>query len=80
VSEVPGVLVAQWFEEVRRQLPGGAAVLEPAVAGTAQAMRLTIGWLEPNAQAVAADNACQRIAAVAADPRYRCITQVLFPG
>lgn len=79
-AEVPAILVSQWFLELQRQLPGAVASLGPEVAGSAQAMRVTVGWTEPNATAVAADGACATIATVAADPSYRCVSIVLFPG
>jgi type IV pilus assembly protein PilV len=80
-TEVPGILVAQWFTELQRQLPGAAATITPAVAGTAQAMRVTVGWIEPNATTFARDGACGTLPkAQAEDVRYRCVTQILFPG
>lgn len=79
-TEVPAILVAQWFLELQRQLPAAVAQLAPEVAGTSQAMRVSVGWLEPNANAVSPDGACAAIESVADNPSYRCVTIVLFPG
>ncbi len=80
VTEVPAVQVALWMSELRRQLPEAAVRMQPAVAGTATALTVTVGWIEPNAQAVAPDAACQPIESVQANPRYRCLTATFFPG
>lgn len=80
VTEVPAISMAQWFREVQRQLPGAVAQTGAAAAGTVQAMAVTIGWLEPQANAVAADANCAAIAAVSDNPRYRCLRAVFFPG
>ncbi len=80
VTEVPPRQVAQWLLDVNRQLPGAAARVGPAIAGSSTSMSVTVGWIEPNAQAVAPDAACAAIASVNANPAYRCITVVLFPG
>lgn len=79
-TEMPGVLVAQWFRDLQRQLPSPVAVLRPTVAGTTQTLSVTVGWREPNATTIAPGNACTAIPAVATDPSYRCITLVFFPG
>jgi type IV pilus modification protein PilV len=79
-TEVPGILVAQWFRDLQRQLPSPVARLGPTTAGTAQTMSVTVGWREPNATTLAPGNACAAIPDVAADPTYRCITLVFFPG
>jgi len=78
--EVPARQVGMWLAEVRRQLPEAAVDLGPAIAGNALAMTATVGWLEPNARAVAPDGACARIAAIASDARYRCLSVTFFPG
>lgn len=80
VTEVPAVQVALWMSELRRQLPEAAVRMQPTVAGTATALTVTVGWIEPNAQAVAPDAACQPIESVQANPRYRCLTATFFPG
>lgn len=79
-TEVPEVQLALWLTEVSRHLPGATVTMGPTVAGSALSMTVTVGWLEPNARAVAADAACAGIAAIAADARYRCITANFFPG
>lgn len=78
--EVPPRQVAMWMNEVRRLLPEAAVAIGPAIAGEQLAMAVTIGWLEPNADAVASDAQCARIAAVATDARYRCLTVTFYPG
>jgi type IV pilus assembly protein PilV len=80
VTEVPAVQVALWMTELRRQLPEAAVRMEPTLAGSAAALTVTVGWIEPNARAVAPDAACDPIASVRADPRYRCMTATFFPG
>jgi len=78
--EVPEIQIALWLTEVRRQLPEPAVLIGPTTAGSAMSMTVTIGWLEPNANGLAADAACDAIAAVRTNPRYRCVTATLFPG
>jgi len=79
-TEVPLIQASTWMLDVQRQLPGAAAVIGPTIAGSAVAMTVTIGWMEPNATAIATDNACARIESIAGNPRYRCITANFFPG
>jgi type IV pilus assembly protein PilV len=79
-AEVPSIQIALWLTEVRRQLPEAAVRIGPTTAGSAASMTVTIGWLEPNANAVANDAACDAITAVRTNPRYRCVTATLFPG
>lgn len=80
VTEVPPRQIALWLVEVDRQLPGAAARVGPSTAGSAASMSVTVGWIEPNSQAVAPDGACAAIASVSGNPAYRCVTVVLFPG
>ncbi len=78
-----GVAEAQfsaWAADVQRQLPGAAAAVSPTVVGTAQSMTVTIGWLQPNSNAVANDEACDPIESIRSDVRYRCVTATFFPG
>jgi len=79
-TEVPPIQVGTWMMDVQRQLPGATAVIGPTTAGVANSMTVTVGWIEPNATVVASDAACARIEAVAANPKYRCITANFFPG
>ncbi len=79
-AEVPAIQVALWLAEVRRQLPEAAVRIQATTAGTAASMSVTIGWMQPNSAAVANDDACSAIAAVASDPKYRCVTANFFPG
>ena len=79
-TEVPEVQLAHWLNEVGRQLPGAAVTMGATIAGSAVSMTVTVGWLEPNARAVAADGACDGIAVARTDARYRCITANFFPG
>ena len=79
-NEVPLIQASTWMLDVQRQLPGAAAVIGPTIAGSAMAMTVTIGWVEPQSTAVATDNACDRIASVRTNPQYRCITANFFPG
>ncbi|MEI6548271.1 MAG: type IV pilus modification protein PilV [Burkholderiales bacterium] len=78
--EVPQIQVGTWMRDVQRQLPGAAAVIGPTIANSAVSMTVTIGWIEPNATVVATDNACALIAAIADNPKYRCISANFFPG
>jgi type IV pilus assembly protein PilV len=78
--EVPLIQANSWMLDVQRQLPGAAAAIGPTIAGSAMALTVTIGWIEPNATAVAADNACARIDSIRENPQYRCITANFFPG
>lgn len=80
VNEVPARQIGMWLAEVRRQLPEAAVQVGATAAGSAASMRVTIGWIEPNARAIAADAACEAIASVRANTAYRCVTAVLFPG
>ncbi len=80
VTEVPAVQIALWMSELRRQLPEAAVQMQPTVAGSANALTVTVGWVEPNAQAIAPDAACQAIDSVSANPSYRCLTVTFFPG
>jgi type IV pilus assembly protein PilV len=80
VTEVPAVQIALWLTDVRRHLPEAAVRMAPTVAGSAMSLTVTIGWIEPNARAVANDAACAPIASIAADTRYRCLTASFFPG
>lgn len=80
VTEVPAVQLALWMSELRRQLPEAAVQMAPTVAGSATALTVTVGWIEPNAQAVAADGACEPIESVRSNPSYRCLTVTFFPG
>jgi len=79
-TEVPAVQVGRWMAEVRRQLPEAAVAVGPTAAGSMVSMTVTVGWIEPNATEVAGDRACDRIASIEADVRYRCITATFFPG
>jgi type IV pilus assembly protein PilV len=79
-TEVPEVQLALWLNEVGRQLPGGTAAMGATVAGSTVAMTVTVGWMEPNADAVASDGSCDAIASVRTNVRYRCITANFFPG
>jgi type IV pilus assembly protein PilV len=79
-AEVPAIQVAMWMAEVRRQLPEAAVRIQATTAGSAGSMSVTIGWLQPNAEAVANDAACNAIAAVSTNPKYRCVTATFFPG
>jgi type IV pilus modification protein PilV len=79
-TEVPGILVAQWFRDLQRQLPSPAARLRPTDVATARTMTVSVGWQEPNATTLAPHAACAEIPQVANDPTYRCITLVFFPG
>lgn len=78
--EVPAIQLGRWMTEVRRQLPEAAVSVGPTTAGAVISMTVTVGWLEPNAQAVAGDGACAGIASVQTNPSYRCITATFFPG
>lgn len=78
--EVPQRQVAMWMNEVRRLLPAAAVDIGPTLAGNQLAMTVSIGWVEPNATAVATDAQCARLAAVATDPAYRCLTVTFYPG
>lgn len=78
--EVPAIQIALWLAEVRRQLPEAAVRIQSTTAGSAASMSVTIGWMQPNSAAVASDNACSAIAAVANDSKYRCVTATFFPG
>ena len=80
LTGVTEVQFSAWAADVKRQLPGAAAAVTPTVVGTAQSMTVTIGWLEPNARAVAPDLACDRIDSIKTDARYRCVTATFFPG
>ncbi len=80
ITEVPLIQVGTWMRDVQRQLPGATAVIGPTTAGSANSMTVTIGWIEPNATVVATDNACARIEAISADPKYRCVTATFYPG
>lgn len=80
VTEVPQQQIGAWMLDVQRQLPGAAAVIGPTLAGTANAMTVTVGWIEPNATVKATDDACARIAAISADTKYRCVTASFYPG
>ncbi len=79
-TEVPLMQVGIWMLDVQRQLPGAAAVIGPTTAGSANSMTVTIGWIEPNATVVAADNACARIDAIRENPKYRCVSASFYPG
>jgi type IV pilus modification protein PilV len=79
-NEVPEVQLALWLTEVSRQLPGAAVWMGATTPGSVMSMTVSVGWLEPNANAVAADAACNLIDAVSADVRYRCMTVTFFPG
>jgi type IV pilus assembly protein PilV len=79
-AEVPAMQVAMWMAEVRRQLPEAVVRIEATTAGSAASMSVTIGWMQPNAEAVANDAACNAIASVRTDPKYRCVTATFFPG
>jgi type IV pilus modification protein PilV len=79
-TEVPGIVVAQWFRDLQRQLPSPVARLRPTDAGSVRTMTVSVGWLEPNATTTSPVNACADIPDVAANPSYRCITLVFFPG
>jgi len=79
-AEVPAIQLALWLTEVRRQLPEAAVRIGPTTAGSVVSMTVTIGWLEPNANAIAPDAACDAIVAVRTNPRYRCVTATLYPG
>ena len=79
-TEVPRIQVGTWMLDVQRQLPGAAAVIGPTVAGSANSMTVTVGWIEPNATVIAADAACARIDAVSGNPKYRCVTATFYPG
>lgn len=78
--EVPLIQANSWMLDVQRLLPGAAAVIGPTIAGSAIAMTVTVGWIEPNATVVATDNACDRIESIRNNPQYRCITANFFPG
>ena len=80
LTGVTEVQFSAWAADVKRQLPGAAAAVAPTVVGTAQSMSVTIGWLEPNARAVAPDGACEAIESISTDARYRCVTATFFPG
>jgi type IV pilus assembly protein PilV len=79
-NEVPEMQLALWMTEVSRQLPGAAVWMGATTPGSEMAKTVSVGWLEPNATAVAADAACDRIDAVRTDARYRCMTVTFFPG
>ena len=79
-AEVPAIQIAMWLAEVRRQLPEAAVRIQATTAGSAASMSVTVGWMQPNSAAVASDNACSAIAAVANDSKYRCVTATFFPG
>jgi type IV pilus assembly protein PilV len=80
VTEVPLIQVGAWMLDVQRQLPGAAVVIGPTTAGSANAMTVTVGWIEPNATVIAPDAACARIDAISANSKYRCITASFYPG
>ena len=80
VTEVPQRQVGAWMLDVQRQLPGAAVVIGPTTAGSANAMTVTVGWIEPNATVIAPDAACARIDAIRANSKYRCITASFYPG
>lgn len=80
MTEVPRIQVGSWMMDVQRQLPGAAAAIGPTTAGSANSMTVTVGWIEPNATVIATDAACARIAAVSANPKYRCVTATFYPG
>jgi type IV pilus assembly protein PilV len=83
VTEVPQRQVGAWMLDVQRQLPGAVVVIGPTTAGSANAMTVTVGWIEPNATAKAKDDACARIdenKVIKENPKYRCITASFYPG
>lgn len=80
VTEVPRIQVGSWMMDVQRQLPGAAAQIGPTTSGSANSMTVTVAWIEPNATVIATDAACARIAAVSANPKYRCVTATFYPG
>jgi type IV pilus modification protein PilV len=79
-NEVPEIQLALWLTEVSRQLPGAVVWMGATNPGSAMSMTVSVGWLEPNANAVATDAACDRIDSARADARYRCMTVTFFPG
>ena len=80
VTGTPALQLAQWMQDVRARLPGAVARIGPLVAGSGQAVSVTVGWAEPNATRSAPDNGCASIPSVAARAEYRCVTVVFYPG